>query len=190
MSEDDTRAPDSLPAADADPDVPLREDIRLLGRLLGDTLREQEGAAMFDLIESIRRTALRFRRDRDAAARGELETLLDDLDYGEVTMVARAFSSFSQLANIAEDLHHNRRRREYALAGLPPQDGSVACALERCRSAGIGDQQLRGFLERALIAPVLTAHPTEVQRKSILDRHNEIARLVAERHRIALTADE
>src|SRR5688500_6116537 len=156
MSEDETSVPDMPPAAASgadDPDVPLREDIRRLGRLLGDTLREQEGAAMFDLIESIRRTAIRFRRDRDAAARGELETLLDDLDYGAVTMVARAFSSFSQLANIAEDLHHNRRRREYALAGLPPQDGSVACALERCRSAGVADQQLRDFLEPAVIAP-------------------------------------
>ncbi len=173
-----------------DPDLPLREDIRLLGRLLGDTLREQEGAQMFDRVENIRQTAIRFRRDRDAGATGELEALLAGLDYGAVTAVARAFSFFSQLSNIAEDLHHHRRRRAHALAELPPQDGSMACALERCHRAGIGDPQLRAFFARALISPVLTAHPTEVQRKSILDCHNEIARLVAERDRIALTAEE
>ena len=181
---------DNQPSPTPDPDTSLRQDIRFLGRLLGDTLREQEGVAVFELIENIRQTAIRFRREGDPGARGELETLLDRLDYGAVTTVARAFSFFSQLSNIAEDLHHNRRQREHALAGLPAQDGSFERALERCHSAGIDDRQLRAFFERALISPVLTAHPTEVQRKSILDAHSEIARLVAERDRLALTTHE
>src|SRR6185436_4073822 len=138
-------------SATDDTDLQLREDIRLLGRLLGDTLREQEGAAMFDLIENIRQIAIRFRRDRDAGARSELEALLDGLDYGAVTAVARAFSFFSQLSNIAEDLHHNRRRHAHDAAGLPAQDGTIARALERCQAAGIDAPRLRAFFARALI---------------------------------------
>ena len=83
--------------------------------------------------------------------------------------VIRAFTYFSQLANIAEDLHHNRRRRAHQLAGSPPQDGSLALALARAAEAGHGAGAVAEFFRDALISPVLTAHPTEVQRKSILD---------------------
>jgi len=178
------------PQAHPDKDQPLREDIRLLGRLLGETLREQEGGERFDLIENIRRTAVRFRRDRDHQARVELATILDALDDEGAISVVRAFSFFSQLANIAEDLHHNRRRRAHLLAGSAPQEGSVALALQRMRQAGIASTELARVLDRALVAPVLTAHPTEVQRQSILDCQTAIARLLAERDRVALTPDE
>ena len=178
------------PAAPPDKDAPLREDIRLLGRLLGETLREQEGGERFDLIENIRRTAVRFRRERDPEARRELETILNGLDHECAISVVRAFSFFSQLANIAEDLHHNRRRRAHQLAGSPPQNGSVALALQRIHEAGVAPGELASLLERALIAPVLTAHPTEVQRKSMLDRQVEIAHLLAQRDGTALTPEE
>jgi phosphoenolpyruvate carboxylase len=173
-----------------DKDQPLREDIRLLGRLLGDTLREQEGQAFFDLVEEIRRSALRFRREGDLGAKAALESVLDALDHEIVTRVARAFSFFSQLANIAEDLHHNRRRRAHQLAGSPPHPGSVAHALGNVQAAGAGRDAVAGFFDSGRVSAVLTAHPTEVQRKSILDCQMEIARLLTQRDRVLLTPEE
>jgi phosphoenolpyruvate carboxylase len=177
-------------AVTTDKDSPLRDDIRLLGRILGDTLREQEGEATFDLIERTRQNAIRFRRDRDPEAKRELEAMLNKLDPVRTIAVVRAFSYFSQLANIAEDQHHNRRRRAHLIAGSVPQEGSMALALSRARAEGVTTAQVAEFFSQALISPVLTAHPTEVQRKSILDRQLEIARLLTDRDRTQLTPDE
>ena len=94
-----------------DKDLPLREDIRLLGRILGDTVRSQEGEPVFAIVERIRRTSIRFHRDEDEAARDELEATLNSLSHGQNIQIIRAFSYFSQLANIAEDQHHIRRTR-------------------------------------------------------------------------------
>ncbi len=173
-----------------DKDLPLREDIRLLGRILGDTLREQEGEEVFDLVERIRQNAIGFRRDRDPAAKRELERLLNKLDPAPTITVVRAFSFFSQLLNIAEDQHHNRRRRAHLIAGSAPKEGSMVLALGRARDAGVTTGQIAGFFRDALISPVLTAHPTEVQRKSILDCQLEIARLLTERDRVQLVPQE
>ncbi|WP_426397539.1 phosphoenolpyruvate carboxylase [Ralstonia sp. R-29] len=162
-------------------DQPLKEDIRFLGRLLGDVLREQEGGAAFETVETIRQTAVRFRRDGDRQAEQELDRLLKALSREQTNSVVRAFSYFSHLANIAEDQHHNRRRRVHALAGSPPQPGSMMRALLSVADEGVSGDALRRFFDAALIVPVLTAHPTEVQRKSILDAQREIARLLAER---------
>ena len=171
-------------------DLPLRDDIRLLGRILGDTLREQEGADTFDLIETIRQCAIRFRREGDPQAKMELEACLANLSPTDTILVVRAFSFFSQLSNIAEDLHHNRRHRAHQIAGSPPQEGSIALALERILEAGLGSREIKDFFDNAMIVPVLTAHPTEVQRKSILDRQREIADLLTQRDRIQLTPEE
>src|SRR5689334_23904462 len=84
-------------------DVRLREEIRLLGRILGDTVRDQEGADVFDLVERIRQTSIRFHRDEDRVARKELEAMLDSLSISETVRIVRAFAYFSHLANIAED---------------------------------------------------------------------------------------
>ncbi len=173
-----------------DKESPLREDIRLLGRILGDTLREQEGEAIYDLIERTRQNAIRFRRDRDPGAKRELEAMLNKLDPVRTIAVVRAFSYFSQLANIAEDQHHNRRRRAHMIAGSAPQEGSMALALARARADGVTPEQIADFFSRAVVSPVLTAHPTEVQRKSILDCQLAIARLLTERDRIQLTPEE
>jgi phosphoenolpyruvate carboxylase len=173
-----------------DKDQALREDIRLLGRLLGDTLREQEGSARFDLVEAVRLSALAFRRDGDVDARAALESLLEQLDHNTAISVVRAFSFFSQLANIAEDLHHNRRRRAHLMAGSSLQEGSFELALARVQAVAITPETLQDFLSRALISPVLTAHPTEVHRKSILDRQLETAELLERRDRVALTPEE
>ncbi|MFL6673779.1 MAG: phosphoenolpyruvate carboxylase [Massilia sp.] len=167
--------------AGADKDAPLKEDIRLLGRLLGDVLRDQEGDAVFDVVETIRQTAVRFRREDDPKAGEELTTLLHKLTRNQTISVVRAFSYFSHLANIAEDQHHIRRSRAHLLNGSAPREGSVGFALARLKQAGVEQGTVESFFRHALISPVLTAHPTEVQRKSILDAEHDIARLLAQR---------
>ena len=177
----ETGATDRPAAAGIDKDAALKEDIRLLGRLLGDVLRDQEGDAVFEVVETIRQTAVRFRREADASAADELDGMLKKLTRDQTISVVRAFSYFSHLANIAEDQHHIRRRRAHLLAGSTPQQGSVSFALDKLKQAGVGRETIEQFFQDALIAPVLTAHPTEVQRKSILDAEHDIARLLAER---------
>jgi phosphoenolpyruvate carboxylase len=177
----------------AEKDLPLREDTRLLGRLLGDVIRDQTGDSGYARIEAIRQTAIRFRRaghDQAPAVKSELDALMNGLPIAETLNVVRAFSYFSHLANIAEDVHQNRRRRAHALAGSPPQRGSLVDALNRLATNGIGGPTLLRWFDAALIAPVLTAHPTEVQRKSILDCEREIARLLQWRDRVQFTRDE
>jgi phosphoenolpyruvate carboxylase len=173
-----------------DKDRPLREDIRLLGRLLGDTLREQQGDHVFNLVEQIRQTAVRFRRNGETQARAELQSLLSRLSPVATISVVRAFTYFSQLSNIAEDLHRNRRHRAHQFAGSAPQKGSVAHTVGRALNRGVSPEALRAFFAAAEIVPVLTAHPSEVQRQSILDCHREIAALLDERDRLQLTPEE
>ena len=178
---DDFQAENIPEQAGADKDAPLKEDIRLLGRLLGDVLRDQEGEEVFAVVETIRQTAVRFRREDDTAAANELDGMLKILTREQTITVVRAFSYFSHLANIAEDQHHIRRRRAHQLAGSDAQKGSVSYALAKLKNAGVERNTVETFFQDALIAPVLTAHPTEVQRKSILDAEHDIARLLAQR---------
>jgi len=128
---------DSLNTPDAiDKDLPLKEDTRLLGRVLGDVLRAQVGDTGYERIEAIRQTAIGFRRAAGTEAdrhRNALAGLLNPLPIAQALEVVRAFSYFSHLANIAEDVHQNRRRRAHALAGSPPRPGDIAEAL--CRLA-------------------------------------------------------
>jgi phosphoenolpyruvate carboxylase len=116
--------------------------------------------------------------------------MLCALSHDATVSVVRAFTYFSQLSNIAEDLHRVKRRRAFQLAGSPPQQGSMAFAIQRAVGAGIGPEALPTFFNGALISPVLTAHPTEVQRKSILDCQRDIAALLEERDRLQLTPEE
>src|SRR6185312_11221499 len=154
-------------------DTPLREDIRLLGRILGDTVRTQEGEPVFELIERIRQTSIRFHRDEDVAARKELEGMLEALSREDTIHVVRAFSYFSHLSNIAEDQHHIRRSRAHVVKRSAARAGSLGHALARARSAGFDSAALAHFFDHALVSPVLTAHPTEVRRKSTINRELE-----------------
>src|ERR1700709_511108 len=115
-------------------DARLRTDIRLLGRILGDTVRDQEGADVFDLVERIRQTSIRFHRDDDRPARRELEVILDGMSISETVRIVRAFSYFSHLANIAEDQNNIRQRRGQSTAA--PRPGTLALALAHARVAG------------------------------------------------------
>lgn len=178
------------PPADTDRDAPLRDDIRLLGRILGDTVNAQEGAGIFDLVERIRTTSISFHRDNDLPARAALESTLDSLGPGQTVPIVRAFSYFSHLANIAEDQHHIRRSRAQAHAGEEPADGTLALALRRADAAGVSAERMAAFFAEARIAPVLTAHPTEVRRKSTLTRELAIAGLLDDRERMRLTPEE
>jgi len=171
-------------------DLPLRDDVRLLGRILGDTLREQEGEASFQLIESVRRAAVTFHKSQDDRDHLQLEQILNALSPSDALLVVRAFSYFSQLSNIAEDLHHNRRHRAHLKAGSAPKDGSLLLALDRADKKHVSKETLQTFLDKALIAPVLTAHPTEVQRKSILDCQLIISRLMSDRDRMDMTPED
>ncbi|MEW6255406.1 MAG: phosphoenolpyruvate carboxylase [Pseudomonadota bacterium] len=171
-------------------DRPLREDIRRLGRLLGDTVREQEGEPVYHLVEIIRRTSIRFHRDADEGARQELETILATLSPEVAVQIVRAFSYFSHLANIAEDVHHIRRNRAHEIAGSAPRPGTMANAFARAAREGVSGADLRRFFGEALISPVLTAHPTEVRRKSTLNREMQIARILDDAERMAATPRE
>ncbi len=162
---------------------PLVEDIRWLGRILGDVIRQQEGDQAFGLIEHIRRLSVTFRRDADALADKALKKQLASLSSEQAVSVIRAFTYFSHLANLAEDQHHIRRQQVHDRAG-DVHSGSVAQALSKLKTAGWTTKAIRQALDSAHISPVLTAHPTEVQRKSILDAERGIAHSLQERDAI------
>ncbi|MDE3011549.1 MAG: phosphoenolpyruvate carboxylase [Pseudomonadota bacterium] len=172
-------------------DAALREDIRLLGRLLGDTVREREGEEVFQLIEQVRQRAIRFTRSQDPTAAAEMEAALAgglSRDHGNA--VVRAFSYFLHLANIAEDQHHIRNSRSQARRGAAAGPGSLSHTLDRLAQVGVTAAALDKTLQVAQVSPVLTAHPTEVQRKSILGLQQKVAALLEQRDRVALTPDE
>jgi phosphoenolpyruvate carboxylase len=180
-------APESPSRRAKDNERPLVEDIRLLGRILGDVIREQEGVDAFELVERIRKLSVAFRRDADHEADRALKSLLKSLSGEQTVSVIRAFTYFSHLANLAEDRHHIRRRAIHERAG-DTQEGSIEVALARLRWAGIAAKTVSQTLAQSYLSPVLTAHPTEVQRKSILDAERDIANLLAGRDEIKARA--
>jgi phosphoenolpyruvate carboxylase len=166
-----------------DRDQALRDDIRMLGRILGDTVRAQQGEAAFEAIERIRQISVQSRRDDDEAVRSELEKTLSNLPRDRAIEVVRAGAFFSHLANIAEDLHNIRNMRADEFHDGAPSQGTIACALARAKAAKVSRAQLLHLFGTILVSPVLTAHPTEVRRKSVIDREMEVAGLLAERDR-------
>ena len=164
-------------------ELPLTEDIRLLGKILGDIVREQEGETVYGLIEQIRKLSVSFHRDFNQSANQELTKLLKGLSGDSAMKVLRAFTYFSHLANLAEDRHHIRRRVAYERIGSY-QDGSIPVAMKKLHAAGVTSKMISKTLEESLISPVLTAHPTEVQRTSILQAERDIANLLTARDQI------
>ncbi len=164
----------------AEKNRPLVDDIRLLGRILGEVIREQEGKAAYELIERVRQLSVGYRLKQDAGAGRTLDRLLKNLSTDQTVSVIRAFSYFSHLANIAEDRHHVRRRLAHEREGHM-QEGSLAKCFERLHRADHRSADIAATLQHAYLSPVLTAHPTEVQRKSILDAERAIAGYVGAR---------
>ncbi|WP_345796980.1 phosphoenolpyruvate carboxylase [Castellaniella sp. MT123] len=154
---------------------PLRQDIRLLGRTLGEVIRECEGRGVFDVIEKLRRAAVKFRREGLDSDGRMLERQIRRLADGEANSVARAFSYFLHLSNIAEDRDQTRRQHQQWQAEGPATPGGLQHAVDRLKSSGLSGARIRQHLSQACIVPVLTAHPTEVQRKSTLDLHQAVA---------------
>ncbi|MDP2257090.1 MAG: phosphoenolpyruvate carboxylase, partial [Polaromonas sp.] len=152
-----TSVGDKAPGRARDNERPLVEDIRLLGRILGDVIREQEGVAAYELIEQVRKLSVAFRRDADQAADKALKKLLKGLSGDQTVSVIRAFTYFSHLANLAEDRHHIRRRTVHERAG-DTQEGSIEVALARLRWAGIAPKTIANTLAHSFVSPVLTAH--------------------------------
>jgi phosphoenolpyruvate carboxylase len=163
----------------------LSDDIRLLGRLLGEVLLEQEGEAMYETVEAIRSASVTFRKSghtkgaeqEGKAAAKQLDKLITKLSRDETVSVIRAFSYFSHLANIAEDQHALRQLKAQTNEA---QEGTLSCALQRLKARGVKAAAIESFFNNAYVAPVLTAHPTEVQRQSILQAERAIGKLLAQ----------
>ncbi|WP_018235769.1 phosphoenolpyruvate carboxylase [Ensifer sp. BR816] len=175
---------------DSSKDEPLLSEIRVLGRLLGETIGMLEGKTVFETVEQVRQLSARFHRHGDTAAGDELRSICEAFSPEISSRVIRAFSQFSQLADIAEDMHHIRRARIHAIRLAPPREGSIERTLSLIDEAGIGRAALCALIDRALISPVFTAHPTEVRRKSIIDLENGISHILARLDRDQLTPDE
>jgi phosphoenolpyruvate carboxylase len=173
-----------------DPHKPLRDDVRLLGELLGDELRAREGVTLLERVEEVRALAKRAHAG-DAAAFEELAKRLSGLPIDATVPVARAFAQFLTLANIAEQHHRVRRRRDYARdPSRRPQPGSCADAFARWRVRGLSGEALAEAIKALRIELVLTAHPTEIARRTLLQSQRRIADMLSLRDRPDLTPDE
>jgi len=156
----------------------LHDNIRYLGRVLGEAIRNKEGQETFDTIENIRQTAVKFRRKNDQEAAFTLESTLKNLSPEQAVPIIRAFSHFKHLVNIAEDLYaHQRTRINEDKLGT----GMLAHTVNQFKKPEVDYESVVKFFNEALVSPVLTAHPTEVQRKSILELQDALAHYLAER---------
>ena len=172
-------------------DEPLRRDINLLGRVLGQVLIEQEGRRLFETEEEIRLLCKRLRFDYDPDLDGRLRDLIEGLDPEDLSRIVRAFSVYFQLVNIAERYHRVRRSRQYeASADSPPQRASVASALSRLKDEGMDADGLRRVLDDMNIGLVLTAHPTEATRRSVRRKHERVGEMLARLEAPSLTWKE
>ncbi len=175
---------DQIEAATA----PLRDDIRFLGAILGETIRDHEGANVFDLIERVRVEAFRVRRSE--VERSAVADMLRDTEIEVAIPLIRAFSHFLLLANLAEDLQRDRRRAVHQAAGEPPQDSSLAATYRKLDSFPPGGANVADLLTDALVSPVITAHPTETRRRTVFDVQSRITELMRMRQRYATTEPE
>ena len=160
-------------------DEPLRRDINLLGRVLGQVLLEQEGKVIFDAEEKIRLLCKRLRFDYDSTLEERLKRRIEASSPQELQRIVRAFSVYFQLVNIAERYHRVRRRRQYESSpSNPPQRASVASAIARLKEEGVGTAALQRVLDGIRVGLVLTAHPTEVLRRSVRRKHVRIGEML------------
>jgi phosphoenolpyruvate carboxylase len=155
---------------------PMREDIRLLGAILGDTVREQNGEEVFDLVERARVESFRVRRSE--IDRTQLAGMFDGIDIHQAIPVIRAFTHFALLANVAEDIHRERRRAVHLAVGEPPQNSSLAATYLKLDSAELDSATVADALTGALVSPVITAHPTETRRRTVFDTQHRITELM------------
>jgi phosphoenolpyruvate carboxylase len=181
-------------------EAPLRRDVRSLGMLLGEVLREQAGVPVFEAVEELRQTAIA-RREQDAATPSRTASVksrattedplqhaqrcVEALTEASAYQLARAFAFYFELINLAETNHRKRRRLSSALdPNAEPQRGSLRGALRQLRTAGIGSEEASALLARICITPVFTAHPTEVARRVVMFKRRRISDLLEQLDRI------
>lgn len=170
---------------------PLREEVRFLGNCLGRVLIAQEGKRFFDLVEWVRKSAISLRREPNASLEKKLLKKIRSLPLRELTKLIRAFTVYFQLVNLAEEKHRIRRKRLYeSLPHASPQRGSLEEMVHKIKMAGWSAGKTRKILSQISIELVLTAHPTEAQRRSILEKLFAINRLLLDREFRSLTPRE
>ena len=175
-------------------EAPLRRDVRSLGMLLGEVLREQSGDALYTAVEDLRRTAI---ARREADSKADTATASSTLDQALARVhahsdnlttayqLARAFSFYFELINLAETNHRKRRRLSAQLdQNTPPQRGDLRGTLRRLREAGITATEAHALLQKICISPVFTAHPTEIARRSVMFKRRRISDLLEQLDRI------
>lgn len=172
------------PHSDSNEDQPLHETVRWLASSLGRVIRRLEGESCFEAVERLR-TACRSRREGEAEAPQirDLLKMVDDLSLEEAGIVARAFTLFFLLINTAEQVHQVQQRRAMrSRSAAPSESGTYRWALEQLQERGITPQEISGWLSQMEIRPVLTAHPTEATRHTVLDLQARVAALLLQRN--------
>jgi phosphoenolpyruvate carboxylase len=170
-------------------DQPLRDDISMLGQMLGQVLVEQHGPQLLEQVELVRRAAI-LRREGQPESADRLESALPELPTTQLRLIIKSFSTYLRLANLAEKVHRVRRNRAYQLQAGPAQRGSLEAVLGGLKEAGVNSGDLATQLERLQVQPVFTAHPTEATRRSILQKEYSIIHRLVERLNPGLTPDE
>ncbi len=170
-------------------DQPLRDDVRMLGALVGELVREQGGEDLFEIVETARLRSIR-RRENNEKPGEELADLVRNLDLSVAMEVIRAFSTYFQMVNTAEKVHRIRRRREYLRDVGLFQPGGLEETLVKLKAAGFGLPELRKLLRKLRIEPVFTAHPTEPTRRTILRKEQHIVKRLIDMLNPTLTPGE
>ncbi|KDP94500.1 phosphoenolpyruvate carboxylase [Brevundimonas sp. EAKA] len=165
--------PMMTPAADD----ALREEVRLLGGILGEVIRQEGGQDLFDHVEAVRQASVAYHRDPASHPAKRLEKLLTAMTVDQAAGLAHGFALFSLLANIAEDRATRRRAQDQVVAGARPD--TPEGALQRLAEQKVDKAAVRALLDEALVSPVLTAHPSEVRRKSVIDRIAAVSDMLA-----------
>jgi phosphoenolpyruvate carboxylase len=161
-------------------DLPLRHDVKILGALLGEVLKDQGGTELFESVEAVRRLS-RQHRQGDAAAETALQGRLEGLSHAQTLELVRAFSTYFGLVNLAERIHRIRRRRSYLVTGSAPQPGTLLAVFATLKQSGVTLPQLHAMLCELRITPVFTAHPTEATRRSLLTKEQRMAQALVQR---------
>ncbi len=172
-------------------DEPLRKNIRLLGNLLGQVIEEQEGRQLFELEEQIRQTSKELRQRFEPSRQETLQRLVRGMDPADMSRIVRAFAAYFQLINTAEQHYRIQRQRKYLLehpaVGYP---GSPQHTFEKLNKLGVKEKEIAELFSHLAIIPVFTAHPTEAARRTILEKHSRIWKLLEEFDRNNATAAE
>ena len=200
--EQDERLQELLSSDPQIKDLPLRRDVRSLGKLLGVVIKEQAGLKVFDDEERLRRLAIKHRELEDAQGEEGLENpaerkllqemaeIVGQMSDVESHQIVKAFAIFFELTNLAETNHRKRRSRAHRVVRIPDKPGSLRATLERMRGAGIDAEKALEWLRQVEVVPVFTAHPTEVARRVVLFKRRRIAGELEKLDRLPLSDSE